>query len=163
MTFSNLKDFLMNRMRMSQIYQPVMLINLLKNGGVVSIESIAKDLLINDQSQLEHYDDITKNMVGKVLIKNNVVKKEGNSFNLLDYDSYSEKKQQEIETLIGNLAGIIDEVVQTDKSNQDYIKETLNHPVLSASEASAADIKATYDVSNHQKSVLGRQYVDRKN
>ena len=80
-----------------------------------------------------------------------------------EYDSYSEKKQQEIETLLGNLAGIIDEVVQTDKSNQDYIKETLNHPVLSASEASAADIKATYDVSNHQKSVLGRQYVDRKN
>ena len=80
-----------------------------------------------------------------------------------EYDSYSKKKQQEIETLLGNLAGIIDEVVQTDKSNQDYIKETLNHPVLSASEASAADIKATYDVSNHQKSVLGRQYVDRKN
>jgi len=80
-----------------------------------------------------------------------------------EYDSYSGKKQQEIETLLGNLAEIIDEVVQTDKSNQDYIKETLNHPVLSASEASAADIKATYDVSNHQKSVLGRQYVDRKN
>ena len=80
-----------------------------------------------------------------------------------EYDSYSGKKQQEIETLLGNLAEIIDEVVQTDKSNQDYIKETLNHPVLSASEASAADIKATYDVSNHQKSVLDRQYVDRKN
>ena len=80
-----------------------------------------------------------------------------------EYDSYSGKKQQEIETLLGNLAEIIDEVVQTDKSNQDYIKETLNHPVLSTSEASAADIKATYDVSNHQKSVLGRQYVDRKN
>ena len=80
-----------------------------------------------------------------------------------EYDSYSEKKQQEIETLLGNLAEIIDEVVQTDKSNQYYIRETLNHPVLSASEASAADIKATYDVSNHQKSVLGRQYVDRKN
>ena len=80
-----------------------------------------------------------------------------------EYDSYSKKKQQEIETLLGNLAGIIDEVVQTDKSNQDYIKETLNHPVLSTSEASAADIKATYDLSNHQKSVLGRQYVDRKN
>ena len=80
-----------------------------------------------------------------------------------EYDSYSEKNQQEIEALLGNLAEIIGEVVEADQSNQNYIKETLNHPVLSAPEASAADIKATYDVSNHQESVLGRQYVDRKN
>lgn len=80
-----------------------------------------------------------------------------------EYDSYSEKKQQEIEGLLGNLTEIIGEVVEADQSNQNYIKETLNHPVLSASEASAEDIKATYDVSNHQESVLGRQYVDRKN
>ena len=49
MTFPELKDFLMNKMRMSHIYQPVMLISLLKNGGVSSIESVAKDLLIKDQ------------------------------------------------------------------------------------------------------------------
>ena len=80
-----------------------------------------------------------------------------------EYDSYSEKKQQEIEALLGNLTEIIGEVVEADQSNQNYIKETLNHPALSAPEASAEDIKATYDVSNHQESVLGRQYVDRKN
>ena len=96
MTFPELKDFLMNKMRMSHIYQPVMLISLLKNGGVSSIESVAKDLLINDQSQMEYYDKVTKNMVGKVLTKNNVVKKEGNSFNLLDFESYSEKERNEL-------------------------------------------------------------------
>ena len=69
MTFPELKDFLMNRMRMSHIYQPVMLMSLLKNGGVSSVESLAKDLLINDQSQMEYYDKVTKNMVGKVLTK----------------------------------------------------------------------------------------------
>ena len=52
MTFPELKDFLMNKMRMSHIYQPVMLMSLLKNGGVSSVESLAKDLLINDQSQI---------------------------------------------------------------------------------------------------------------
>ena len=52
MTFSDLKDFLINRMRMSHIYQPVMLMTLLKNGGVASVESLAKDLLINDQSKI---------------------------------------------------------------------------------------------------------------
>jgi len=55
MTFSDLKDFLINRMRMSHIYQPVMLMSLLKNGGVASVESLAKDLLINDQSQIGYY------------------------------------------------------------------------------------------------------------
>ena len=84
MTFSDLKDFLINRMIMSHIYQPVMLMTLLKNGGVASVESLAKDLLINDQSQMEHYDNVTKNMVGRILTKNKVVKRDGNSFNLLD-------------------------------------------------------------------------------
>ncbi len=55
MTFSDLKDFLINRMRMSNIYQPVMLMSLLKNGGVASVASLAKDLLINDQSQIGYY------------------------------------------------------------------------------------------------------------
>ena len=55
MTFSDLKDFLIDRMRMSHIYQPVMLMSLLKNGGVASVESLAKDLLINDQSQIGYY------------------------------------------------------------------------------------------------------------
>ena len=65
MTFPELKDFLMNKMRMSHIYQPVMLISLLKNGGVSSIESVAKDLLINDQSQMEYYDKVTKKLLEK--------------------------------------------------------------------------------------------------
>ena len=77
MTFSNLKEFSINRMRMFHLYQPVMLMTLLKNGGVASVESLAKDLLINDQSQMEHYDNVTKNMVGRVLTKNKVVKREG--------------------------------------------------------------------------------------
>ena len=55
MTFSDLKDFLINRMRMSHIYQPVMLMTLLKNGGVASVESLAKDLLINDKNQMGYY------------------------------------------------------------------------------------------------------------
>ena len=58
MTFSDLKDFLINRMRMSHIYQPEMLMTLLKNGGVASVESLVKDLLINDQSQMEYYENV---------------------------------------------------------------------------------------------------------
>ena len=54
-------------MRMSHVYQPVMIRNLLKNKGTADSAKIAKDLLAYDVSQVEYYQLITKNMVGKVL------------------------------------------------------------------------------------------------
>ena len=61
MHFPELKDFILNRMRMSHIYQPLMLMTLLKEGGVGSIETISKELLTEDKSQQEYYGNITKN------------------------------------------------------------------------------------------------------
>ena len=55
MTFSDLEDFIKHRMRMSHIYQPVMLKVLLEGGGQASVEDIAKALLGYDQSQVEYY------------------------------------------------------------------------------------------------------------
>ena len=69
MNFSELKDFLVNRMRMSHIYQPVMLMTLLNEGGSASIETISKTLLIEDKSQQEYYGNITKNMVKNMKMK----------------------------------------------------------------------------------------------
>ena len=60
-------------MRMSHIYQPVMIKTLLGNGGAATTEEIATNLLAYDQSQVEYYALRTKNMVGKVLTKNGVV------------------------------------------------------------------------------------------
>ena len=70
---SDLEDFIRTRMRMSHIYQPVMLKVLLENGGHASVEEIAKALLGHDQSQVEYYSIRTKTMVGKVLTNNGVV------------------------------------------------------------------------------------------
>ena len=69
MNFSELKDFLVNRMRMSHIYQPVMLMTLLNEGGSASIETISKTLLIEDKSQQEYYGNNTKNMVKNMKMK----------------------------------------------------------------------------------------------
>ena len=69
MNFSELKDFLVNRMRLSHIYQPVMLLTLLNEGGSASIETISKTLLIEDKSQQEYYGNITKNMVKNMKMK----------------------------------------------------------------------------------------------
>lgn len=70
---SVLRDFIQNRMRMSHIYQPVMIKALLQSGGEATTEEIATSLLAYDQSQLEYYSLRTKNMVGKVLTNNGVV------------------------------------------------------------------------------------------
>ena len=67
--YTVLKDFIENRMQMSAIYQPVMLIELLTNNGVATVTQIAKSILSRDQSQIEYYENITKRMVGEVLVE----------------------------------------------------------------------------------------------
>ena len=76
MKFKELKNYLTKQMRMSHVYQPVMIRNLIKNKGKASSEKIAKDLLVFDVSQVEYYQERTKIMVGKVLTKNKVTTKD---------------------------------------------------------------------------------------
>jgi hypothetical protein len=62
--FDRLRTFITNGMRMSHIYQPVMLKTLLERGGQASVREIAAAFLGHDQSQLEYYEAITKRMPG---------------------------------------------------------------------------------------------------
>ena len=71
--FQQLEVFIREQMRMSHVYQPVMLRVLLENGGTASTEDVAKALLSYDRSQVEYYEIRTKNMVGKVLTQNGVI------------------------------------------------------------------------------------------
>ena len=81
--FEDLHDFIASKMRMSHIYQPVMLLELLRNDGVADITPIAAALLQHDESQVDYYRQITKNMVGKVLTKNrSITEKYGDSYSL---------------------------------------------------------------------------------
>ncbi len=72
-TYSQLETYIRDTMRMSHIYQPVMLRVLLDGGGKATIEEVAKALLSYDRSQVEYYEIRTKNMVGRVLAQNGVV------------------------------------------------------------------------------------------
>ncbi len=72
-TFPELEHYIREQMRMSHIYQPVMLQVLLMNGGTATTEEVAKALLGYDRSQVEYYEIRTKNMVGKVLTQNGVI------------------------------------------------------------------------------------------
>ena len=50
LTFQQLETYIRDQMRMSHVYQPVMLQFLLENGGTASTEDIAKALLSYDRS-----------------------------------------------------------------------------------------------------------------
>ena len=97
MNFKKLKQFLTKDMRMSHVYQPVMIRNLLKNKGTADSAKIAKDLLAYDVSQVEYYQLITKNMVGKVLTNNRgITDKDGDSYNLNGFENLTKDQQREL-------------------------------------------------------------------
>jgi ATP adenylyltransferase len=52
MTYQGLLDFIASKMRMSHIYQPVMIKRLLEAGGISHQSEIAKAILQYDQAQL---------------------------------------------------------------------------------------------------------------
>jgi hypothetical protein len=96
-SFKNLRDFIQKRMRMSHIYQPVMIRELLKRGGKASIRNIAAAFLARDASQLEYYEQITKNMPGKVLGKHGIAERDGDEYRLtVDQSSLSSKERDEL-------------------------------------------------------------------
>jgi hypothetical protein len=64
--YERLAHFIRSDMRMSHIYQPVMLREVLRRDGAASVNEIARALLAEDRSQIEYYEQITKNMVGRV-------------------------------------------------------------------------------------------------
>ncbi len=54
-SYTKLKQFLESKMRISHIYQPVFIKELVKNNGTCELEDIAKAFLNYDKSQVEYY------------------------------------------------------------------------------------------------------------
>jgi ATP adenylyltransferase len=101
MTFQELKQFIREDMRMQHIYQPVMLIELLKNQGKASIAQIAQAILNKDPTQIEYYSEIVKNMVGKVLTKNRgITNKVGSSYTLIGAEKLTSEEILELTNLL---------------------------------------------------------------
>lgn len=84
-------------MRMQHIYQPVMIkALLLAREHRASVESIAKQFLINDEPQLEYYKYITKVMPGRVLRDHNVVSYVDDKFALNVKDRLSREQIRDL-------------------------------------------------------------------
>jgi hypothetical protein len=97
MSFEELADFIEHRMRMSHVYQPVMLMCLLSNRGRASVRDIARSILQHDESQVEYYEKVTNEMVGRVLRKHKIVVKDGKHYSLSGFEALGE---EEVENLV---------------------------------------------------------------
>ena len=97
-SFDRISHFLNNQMRMSHIYQPVMLMHLLKNEGQADLSDIAKAILVMDPTQVEYYEHVTRRMPGRVLTNNRgLTERDGRTYTLI---GFSELSDSEIEELI---------------------------------------------------------------
>jgi ATP adenylyltransferase len=122
-------------MRMSHIYQPVMLMTLLERGGESSVEDIAKSILLHDESQIEYYENVTKNMVGRVLANHCIVEKDKQTYRLIGYKNLTEGQRQELIKMCHlKLEAYVqqrgDAIWQHRKKSTGYISGTLRYEVL---------------------------------
>jgi ATP adenylyltransferase len=135
MNYHQLKEFLLHQMRMSHIYQPVMIKCLLQRGGAAEDVTIARDLLQYDPSQLEYYQQITNNMVGKVLRNRLVVEKEMKHYRLTAFNGLDKSEIADLiaicETKIDDyIAKRGDAIWQHRKKTRGYISGTIRYKVL---------------------------------
>lgn len=120
---------------MSHIYQPVMLMTLLRNNGECAETEIAKSILTHDQSQIEYYEKITRDIVGKVLRKRDIVSRDGKTYQLNDYEKLSPEEIDQLinvceEKLESYLVKRGRSIFQHRKKSAGYISGTLKYEVL---------------------------------
>ena len=88
MDYADLSDFVRRRRRMSHVYQPAMLRAPLGRGGECPVEEIARAILSHDRSQVEYYEALTNNMVGRVPRSHGIVERDGRSCRVLGTGAY---------------------------------------------------------------------------
>jgi len=155
MLFQELSDFIKNRMRMSHIYQPVMLMTLLRNDGVCHERVIVAALLERDESQIEYYTRITNNMVGRVLRNHEYVARDrkNKTCRLINYEALNgEQVQRLIDLCQLRLDNFLEargrKIFDHRRKSAGYISGTLRYEVLKKAKCHrelcgiSADVKA---------------------
>lgn len=134
-TYNRLKKFIAQEMRMSHIYQPVMIKTLLDHRGRCSAREIAAQILAGDVSQLEYYEQITRQMPGRVLAKHGIVSKDGDGYALSGFANLKREQIRELRELCDEklnkylqLRG--DRIWQHRKLSSGYVPGTLRYEVL---------------------------------
>ena len=77
MNFKSLLGFILKKMTMSHIYQPILIRALVQSGGRATVRQLAQVLLLEDESQLLFYEKRLKEMPLKVLQRHGVLRVSG--------------------------------------------------------------------------------------
>lgn len=81
--FDGLKEFIVHGMKMQHIYQPLMIKTLLESPqNRLPVRKVAEQFLQKDESQIEYYIKITKEMPGRILRKHGIVTYDSGNFTL---------------------------------------------------------------------------------
>jgi len=96
MAYAELKDFIAQGIRMSHIYQPVMLKTLLARRGRCKTREIAAQILAHDERQLEYHDDIARNVPGRALSEHGVFAREGGEYLLQGFSELIREQRDEL-------------------------------------------------------------------
>ena len=100
--YLKLKKYISKKMTMSHIYQPLMLIELIKGNGKAKGRNIAKSFLSYDETQIDYYKKITNLMPFKYLSKHlNEIKKNKENYYFEDFD-LNENQREELIQLCNN-------------------------------------------------------------
>jgi hypothetical protein len=82
-TYQRLRDYIARRMRMSHVYQPLMLMELLGRRSPAPAQDVARRILGEDVTQIDYYTERVKRMVGKVLTGNGITRYERGTYDLV--------------------------------------------------------------------------------
>lgn len=82
MTHIELLEFVRRRMRMSHIYQPLLIRALVETGGQATLRQLAIAFLVEDESQIRYYEERIKRMPLPVLRRHGVVRRDGDLVSL---------------------------------------------------------------------------------
>ena len=106
--YLKLKNYV-SKMRMSHIYQPLLLIELIKGNGKTTGKDIAKSFLSYDETQIDYYKHITKIMPFKVLSQHfKELKRVKENYIFEDFDLDEKQKEELIDLFIKKLNQKID-------------------------------------------------------
>jgi len=122
--FLKLKNYISKKMSMAHIYQPLMLIELIKGNGKASARNISKSFLSYDETQIDYYKKITTLMPFKYLSKHlNEIKKSKNIYLFEDFDLDEKQKDELVKLCNDKLENYI---------NKRGIKKIFSHRTLAS-------------------------------
>jgi len=93
---ADLMNFIRSKMRMSHIYQPVVIRSLLDSGNVATVRQLALDLLSSDEAQIRYYEDRIKKMPLPVLRRHGVISTDRDGVVRLNVDRMTFEQRAEL-------------------------------------------------------------------